>query len=33
MRMIKKPTVNPERFSRIWGKHVYALKGAYRMND
>jgi acyl-CoA dehydrogenase len=33
MRMIKKPMVNPERFSRIWEKHVYALKGAYRMND
>jgi len=32
-RMIKKPTVNPERFNRIWEKHVYALKGAYRMND
>jgi acyl-CoA dehydrogenase len=33
MRMIKKPTVNPERFNRIWDNHVYALKGAYRMND
>jgi len=32
-RMIKKPTVNPERFNRVWEKHVYALKGAYRMND
>ena len=26
MRMIKKPMVNPERFNRIWEKHVYALK-------
>jgi acyl-CoA dehydrogenase len=33
MRMIKKPTVNPERFERIWKTHVYALKGAYQMND
>ena len=33
MRMIKKPTVNPERFNRIWENHVYALRGVYRMND
>jgi acyl-CoA dehydrogenase len=33
MRMIKKPTVDPDRFNRIWEKHVYALKGEYRMND
>ena len=33
MRMIKKPTVNPERFNRIWEKDVFMLKGAYRMND
>ena len=32
MKMIKKPTVNPERFNRIWEGHVYSLKGAYRMN-
>ena len=32
-RMIRKPTVNPERFQRIWEKDVYALKGTYRMND
>ena len=31
--MIKKPTVNPERFNRIWEKDVFMLKGAYRMND
>jgi acyl-CoA dehydrogenase len=33
MRMIKKPTVNPERFQRIWETQIYALKGAYQMND
>ncbi len=33
MQMIKKPTVNPERFNRIWEAHVYSLKGAYQMND
>jgi len=33
MKTIKKPTVNPERFNRIWETHVYSLKGAYRMDD
>ena len=33
MKMIKKPTVNPERFNRIWEEQVYSLKGAYRMNE
>ena len=33
MKMIKKPTVNPERFDRIWQEQVYSLKGAYQMND
>jgi acyl-CoA dehydrogenase len=33
MKMIKKPTVNPERFNRIWEDHIYSLKGAYQMND
>ena len=33
MRMIKKPVADPERFNRIWEEQVYALKGAYRMND
>jgi acyl-CoA dehydrogenase len=33
MKMIKKSTVNPERFNRIWEEHVYSLKGAYQMND
>ena len=31
-RIIRKPAVNPERFNRIWDKHVYALKGAFKMN-
>jgi acyl-CoA dehydrogenase len=33
MKMIKKPTVNPERFDRIWQEQVYSLNGAYQMND
>jgi acyl-CoA dehydrogenase len=33
MKMIKKPTVNPERFNRIWEEHVYSLKGTYQMNE
>ena len=33
MKMIKKPTVNPERFNRIWEEQVYSLKGTYRMNE
>jgi acyl-CoA dehydrogenase len=33
MKIIKKPVVNPERFNRIWEKHVQSLKETYRMND
>ena len=33
MRMIKKPVTDTARFNRIWQTHVYALKGAYRMNE
>jgi acyl-CoA dehydrogenase len=33
MKMIKKPTVDIERFNRVWEAHVYRLKGAYQMND
>jgi acyl-CoA dehydrogenase len=33
MKIIKKPVVNPERFNRIWKKHVYSLKETYIMND
>jgi len=32
-RIIRKPAANPGRFNRIWDKHVYALKGAFKMND
>jgi acyl-CoA dehydrogenase len=32
-RMIRKPVANQERFTRIFDEHVFALKGAYRMND
>ena len=32
-RMIRKPVVDPTRFERVWKDHVYALRGAYRMND
>ena len=32
-RMIRKPTVDHARFERVWEEHVYALKGAYRMNE
>ena len=33
LKMIRKPLANPARFDRIWQDRVYALKGAYRMND
>jgi acyl-CoA dehydrogenase len=33
MKIIKKPVVDPERFNRIWEKHVHSLKETYRMND
>ena len=32
-RMIRKPVVDHTRFERIWEEHVYALRGAYRMNQ
>jgi acyl-CoA dehydrogenase len=32
-RMIRKPVVDTARFERIWERHVYALRGAYRMNE
>jgi acyl-CoA dehydrogenase len=32
-RMIRKPVVDPARFERVWERHVYALEGAYRMNE
>jgi acyl-CoA dehydrogenase len=32
MKMIKRPVVDTERFSRFWEQHVYALKDTYEMN-
>ncbi len=31
-KMIRKATVNPERFNHIWEAYVYPLNGAYEMN-
>jgi acyl-CoA dehydrogenase len=31
--IIKKPAVNKDRFDRVWGKYVYALKDQYLMNE
>ena len=33
LKIIKKPVVNPERFNRIWEKHVHSLTETYTMND
>jgi acyl-CoA dehydrogenase len=33
MRMIRKPAVDEVRYQRVWRDHVYALKGAYEMNE
>ena len=33
LRMIRKPVADPVRYERIWQEHVYALKGAYQMNE
>ncbi|MBI1813581.1 MAG: acyl-CoA dehydrogenase [Deltaproteobacteria bacterium] len=33
LRMIRKPAVDATRYQHVWTEHVYALKGAYRMND
>ncbi len=32
-RMIRKPVVDHARFERVWENQVYALEGAYRMNE
>jgi acyl-CoA dehydrogenase len=32
-RMIRKPVIDHARFERVWDTHVYALRGAYRMNE
>jgi acyl-CoA dehydrogenase len=31
--MIKKPTVDQDRFDRVWEKYVYSLKNQYQMNE
>jgi acyl-CoA dehydrogenase len=33
LKMIRKPAVDSARYQRVWREHVYALKGAYTMND
>ena len=33
LRMIRKPVVDMARFERVLGDHIYALRGAYAMND
>jgi len=32
LEMIKKPVKDPERFNRVWEKHITGLDGAYEMN-
>ncbi len=33
LKIIKKPKTDKDRFERIWKDYVFALKGAYKMND
>ena len=33
LKMIRKPAVDTARYQRVWTEHVYALKGAYTMNE
>ncbi len=33
MKMIRKPAVDEARYQRVWQNEVYALKGAYQMNE
>ncbi|MBF0101344.1 MAG: acyl-CoA dehydrogenase [Desulfobacterales bacterium] len=33
LKMIRKPKLNVERFSRIWDKYLFPLKGSYQMNE
>lgn len=33
LKMLRKPAVDEGRYQRVWAEHVYALKGAYTMND
>jgi acyl-CoA dehydrogenase len=30
--MMRKPAHDPERYERVWAKHVLPLDGAYRMS-
>jgi len=32
MKMLKKPTINKDRYNRVWEKYVYTLNGQYEMN-
>jgi acyl-CoA dehydrogenase len=32
-KLIRAPEANPEQFESVWHKHVYSLKGQYRMGD
>jgi acyl-CoA dehydrogenase len=32
MKMVKKPTINKDRYTRVWEKFVYTLNGEYEMN-
>jgi acyl-CoA dehydrogenase len=33
IKMIKNPAADMEKFTRVWEKYVYSLKGEYKMND
>jgi acyl-CoA dehydrogenase len=33
LKMLARPVVDPARYQRVWRDHVYALKGAYEMNE
>ena len=33
LKMIRKPVVDTARFERVLERHIYALRGAYSMND
>nr|HPJ40018.1 acyl-CoA dehydrogenase family protein [Spirochaetota bacterium] len=33
LKMIANPVADVDKFNRVWEKHVFAMKGQYRMND
>ena len=33
IKMIKNPAADMAKFTRVWEKYVYSLKGEYKMND